>query len=272
MGRVVRYRDKPPRPLCQVELDSGERVLVMITGKSAGIIRVRLGGLLPTRAIWLSTDPHEIGAAFAPLDQPEQLLDVLRDRVLECTSVADVRDMVAAALEEAEVGRGRRPRADRLAGLERAARRARARGDHERLQQLNWRRTWLAMDPPANEEDPPIRWDPRHRHHVAAAQTVVNEYGAALSQGGAFADCMYRPASLLPYRKDDIERSMHFLLDILEGRLISPHVKPDDVPPDFAKTLRHGLNFLGGFLDVPPERIPTDPAANVEFGKRATGA
>lgn len=106
--------------------------------------------------------------------------------------------------------------------------------------------------------------------HVLRIDEIRRGYAKVLSRGGEFADCVYKPAALLPYPKEEIRRALTALLDFAEGRRDSSRLDPAIRTPDVADTLRAALMQLNHFLDVPAEQIPREPRANTEFGLKRT--
>ena len=105
--------------------------------------------------------------------------------------------------------------------------------------------------------------------HVAIIDEVRERYATAMAdQSNEFADCMFKPADLLPYPKDEIRKALTALLDFAEGRrdstLLDEHIRS----PSIVQVLRGSLMQLETYLDVPAADIPHDPDANREFGLR----
>ena len=102
MSKVVTYANNSRQCFCQIQFDSGERVLISIAGSpipSVKLIRLAFGGLIPRETIWEfnatmvdGTDAyvHAMLRLF-PTTQPVHPLDVIRDALLKCSSIKDVR-------------------------------------------------------------------------------------------------------------------------------------------------------------------------------------
>ena len=102
--------------------------------------------------------------------------------------------------------------------------------------------------------------------HVRLLDDIRTAYGALLSdKSHAYADCMYRPAVLLPYPKPLIRAALLTLLDFVEGRRDSTIVERDMLQLR-SETILRVLEWLDDFLDVPPEQLPTDPTENSVVG------
>src|SRR5262249_14681122 len=107
MSSVVTYRDDGSRCFCQIQFDSGERVLISIAGKptpSIKIMRCILAGTIPIKTIW-ECSPTTAGGDDAFVDtvlkmfQPDPLhparpLQLIRDAVLQCSSIEEARTML----------------------------------------------------------------------------------------------------------------------------------------------------------------------------------
>jgi hypothetical protein len=90
MATVVTYE---PNAYCQLKLDSGERILISCGHDGIRIVKMRLGGRLPTKTIarW---SIKEIGAAvdaFAdPSDPTLSPLDAIKKKLMSCASISEV--------------------------------------------------------------------------------------------------------------------------------------------------------------------------------------
>ena len=115
----------------------------------------------------------------------------------------------------------------------------------------------------------PAQIDLNEMVHVTIIDNIREEYSALLAdQTQPYAKCLYRPASLLPYPKDDIRRALNALLDFVEGRRPSTALDVSICKPEVAETLRIALGLLDEFLDVPAETLPTNPRENALVGAR----
>lgn len=105
MGTVMTYANNKYQCFCQVKLESGERILISIASAptpSVKIMKLILFGLIPFQTIW-EYSPTMAGGYEAyvrkmimmfqdPLaSEPKHPLDILRDRLLPCRSILDVR-------------------------------------------------------------------------------------------------------------------------------------------------------------------------------------
>jgi hypothetical protein len=111
MAKVVTYANNKYQCFCQIKLDNGERVLISIVTAptpSVKIMKLVFFGLWPIQAIW-EYNPTMAGGYEAyvrkmmimfqdPLVmEPKHPLDILRDRVLPCRSISEVRDSLFEA-------------------------------------------------------------------------------------------------------------------------------------------------------------------------------
>jgi hypothetical protein len=105
--------------------------------------------------------------------------------------------------------------------------------------------------------------------HVALLDEIRERYARVLAdQSHEFVDCTFKPASLLPYPKEEIRKGLAVLLDFVEGRrdstLLDKHIRAQAT----AQVLRGSLMQLETFLEVPAAELPRDPEANKQFGLR----
>ena len=117
MSSVVTYQNTDRQCFCQIRFNSGERVLISIASlpmPSVKVVRVALGGLLPREAIWEynATMAGSVGAyaqnlikMFPPdaASQSVHPLDIMRDALLQCRSMAECRSLLAARHGHGEV-------------------------------------------------------------------------------------------------------------------------------------------------------------------------
>ena len=111
MSKVVTYANNKYLCYCQIKLDSGERVLVSIASATTPCVKIKklvFLGMLPIHTIW-EYNPTMAGGYDAyvrkimqmfqdPLAQePKHPLDILRDRLLSCRSISEVRDSLFEA-------------------------------------------------------------------------------------------------------------------------------------------------------------------------------
>lgn len=83
---------------CQIKLDSGERVLISMSGYPyvAQIMKVAFGAI-PTGAVWKCGNPGPILARLFPHNKDwskKGVLDLLRNELLKCQSIAEVKELL----------------------------------------------------------------------------------------------------------------------------------------------------------------------------------
>jgi hypothetical protein len=107
LSSVVRELDDGHQCWCQIRFDSGERVLISISGKptpSIKVLRLALGGLIPIKTIWELT-PVKAGGAdrfgdyffkmfFPDENEISRPLEAIRDVLLKCSSIKDAQRML----------------------------------------------------------------------------------------------------------------------------------------------------------------------------------
>jgi hypothetical protein len=105
MSKVITYANSKHLCYCQIKLDSGERVLISIATAPKPSVQIKklcFFGLWPIQTIW-EYNPTMAGGYDAYVRkmmqmfqdpsvlEPKHPLDVLRDRLLLCTSISEVR-------------------------------------------------------------------------------------------------------------------------------------------------------------------------------------
>ncbi|MCK1694582.1 hypothetical protein [Bradyrhizobium sp. 144] len=102
MTSVITYKNNGTQCFCQIAFDSGERVLISIAGMprpSIKVLKLALG-IVPTKTIWnydlaMAGNVQEylrgVAAMFLPDGELVHPLDVIRDLLLQCTSIETAR-------------------------------------------------------------------------------------------------------------------------------------------------------------------------------------
>ena len=115
----------------------------------------------------------------------------------------------------------------------------------------------------------PHPYDLDNPEHVVRIDEIREAYARLLAHDDSeFADCTFKPASLLPYPKREIAEALSAMLDYAEGRTSSKHFDPGVRQPVVVTTLQAALVQLEAFLEVSPSELPRDRRANIEFGLR----
>lgn len=111
MSKVVTYANNKYQCFCQIKLDNGERVLISIAAApspSVKVMKLALLGFLPIQTIW-AYNPTMAGGFDAYVrkmmlmfqdslaSEPKHPLDILRDRLLPCKSISDIRNTLFEA-------------------------------------------------------------------------------------------------------------------------------------------------------------------------------
>ena len=113
----------------------------------------------------------------------------------------------------------------------------------------------------------PTAFDLNDRTHVEAIDDIRQTYAETLqNETGPYARCRYRPSSLLPYPKPVIKAALTALLDFVESRRASVLLDGSLKTAQVADDLEAALADLDDFLDVAPEKLPTDPLENASIG------
>jgi hypothetical protein len=111
IGKVTHYANSKRMCCCSIKLVSGERVFISIAAAptpSVKIMKMGLLGIFPVQTIW-EYNPTMAGGYDAYLrkmmlmfqdplaTEPKHPLDILRDRLLPCKSISEVRDSLLNA-------------------------------------------------------------------------------------------------------------------------------------------------------------------------------
>ncbi len=113
----------------------------------------------------------------------------------------------------------------------------------------------------------PTAFDLNSRTHVEVIEDIRQKYADTLQdETGPYARCMYRPSSLLPYPKPVIRAALTALLDFVEGRRASALLDVGLRTAQVSDHIEAALVHLDDFLDVAPEKLPTDPSENASVG------
>lgn len=161
------------------------------------------------------------------------------------------------------------PRRLLAAQLIEATKVARERGQLREAQLIAYKASWLLLEPPLSQDDPPTEWNPNDMRHLRLVDAVRSRYGEFLSAADhPYTECRYRPAGLLPYPKGVIATALQLLVDLASGTVKSVHVEPGTIPGEVVETVERGIGLLDAFIDVPPDQLPTDPEQNTAVGDR----
>lgn len=158
--------------------------------------------------------------------------------------------------------------ADRLQHL---ANEAREESRFAEVQQLELQATWLRAKPDIGGDAPPEELSGEQERHVRFAGAIWEQYGSFLADEGlGFDGCRYKPESLLPLPKYYIAKALTFLVDVGEGREPCSFINTRSISEDALVVMKEASEQLTGFLSVTADDLPTDPAANSEFGEQYT--
>ncbi len=94
MSEVVRELNTGSQCYSTVRLDSGEIVMVSIAGTEGKIFRMTANGTVPAETLWQADDVNRLPPSFSdPANQNRHPLELVRDVVLLCRDVAEVREL-----------------------------------------------------------------------------------------------------------------------------------------------------------------------------------
>ena len=164
------------------------------------------------------------------------------------------------------------PRRLQALGLEDEAARDETSGRYSAAQAARLRAVWLRTDPPPGVDDPPDTLDPRDEKHLMLADAIRRQYAASLSdRSGRFVDCTVKPSAVLPFPKSSIAGALKLFVALARGDSWSPFVEKESLTPEDLAVVERSLQVLKTYVDVDPDSVPVDPAANMEFAKDYLG-
>jgi hypothetical protein len=142
-------------------------------------------------------------------------------------------------------------------------------GRYDAAQHVRLKATWLRVEPPLGQDEPPARLNPNDEKHLMLADNIRQRYAALLSdQTHPYAQCTVKPAALLPFPKEAIAAALQLFVDIGRGNVTSYYVQRGSISPAETEVVERSLQLLTTFVDAPPEDVPTDPEVNAEVAKR----
>jgi hypothetical protein len=125
---------------------------------------------------------------------------------------------------------------------------------------------WRSVKGSIADAMPPASLDPSIPEHVTFALAVVGDYDAAREEAGEFADCLYRPASQLPYPTDGILSCCELLIRIADSDRGSTADR--ELLAEEREALGLAVFSLDYFLDIPPSEIPRQKLENLDLRQR----
>lgn len=100
--------------------------------------------------------------------------------------------------------------------------------------------------------------------HFEFSKLIVAEYGQIVASPGKYQKCMYKPASILPYPKSYIKKSIQFVKHWLEENNLANTLEFDK------NKMVEGIMaidvLLDLFIDIDAENLPTDMMENMMKG------
>lgn len=93
MGEIETYKNEGDQGVfCGIKLESKERILIGIAQTGIKVSKLGLGGLIPIKTIWESSDLERNVTLTTDLTQPVKApLDVLVDKLILCKSIDEVK-------------------------------------------------------------------------------------------------------------------------------------------------------------------------------------
>jgi hypothetical protein len=142
--------------------------------------------------------------------------------------------------------------ADRLQEL---ASDAREGSHHREAQKLEFQARWLRTRPTdIGGDEPPEILSASEERHVRFAGAVWEEFGTFLGeQSGSEGHTGVKPASTLPFPKENIASVIRLLLDIGEGRTQCSYIDTRSIPSEALDKMNEALGRLDEF--VPDQQV-----------------
>lgn len=108
--------------------------------------------------------------------------------------------------------------------------------------------------------------------HVLLIDEIRSACGTEMESPGAYAECLYRPASQLPYPKPVIRMAIQALLDFASGQRESSILDESIRNAKSVDTFESVLHFLDNYLEIPPSELPTETEKNLRVGSAFLGS
>lgn len=113
----------------------------------------------------------------------------------------------------------------------------------------------------------PPEYDINDANHVALLDRIRTAFAASLQdETGPYSQCIYKPASTLPYPKDAIRSALTALREFAEYRRESTLLDTSLRSPHAAQAIRGCLVYLDHYLEVSPSDLPTTRLENFNVG------
>ncbi|MGH7564850.1 MAG: hypothetical protein ACREK5_10575 [Gemmatimonadota bacterium] len=97
MSRVLREKNTGRQCFSTIELDTGEKVMISVASGEVKIVRMKWRGAFPGETVWTSSDADQLaGLFFHPNRANELPLESIRNRLLQCSSIAEIRTTLGA--------------------------------------------------------------------------------------------------------------------------------------------------------------------------------
>jgi len=94
----------------------------------------------------------------------------------------------------------------------------------------------------------PESFSPKDPLHDKFAEKIVHDYGDVMASPGKYSKCFYKPASLLPYPKEYIEKSCHFFCEQLESE--HPNWERPANADEMKNTISSIAVFISSFIQM----------------------
>ncbi|MEO6067155.1 MAG: hypothetical protein ABIQ41_04120 [Gemmatimonadales bacterium] len=113
----------------------------------------------------------------------------------------------------------------------------------------------------------PTSYDLDNPTHVLLLDSVRDKYSYVLGYDSSrFAACLFKPASMLPFPREDIRTALEALLAFARGERSSTLLDASFRNQQSIDQLEVALLSLDNFLDVPEDQIPVELRDNARLG------
>lgn len=108
------------------------------------------------------------------------------------------------------------------------------------------------------------RFNLRRSADASRINAIIDGYSKVQGwPSGPHKDCVYRPASDLPFPKEEIRAALEALLQVAQGqatpcRDLMGYFASDEA----AEVIGSNLADLDSYVDIPADQLPTDPRQN----------
>lgn len=96
MSEIITYKNSPSGKYCQIKLDDGNRILISIAQTGVKVMKLKWGGMIPSRDIFDITTQELFSEKYKPAREKlteksiaMDMLDVFKEILIECCSLEE---------------------------------------------------------------------------------------------------------------------------------------------------------------------------------------